>query len=230
MAAGGWRAPQKADDLREELRQLEAKCSEAQEARATAVADLSAAAEASAEAVEQDRERQRDRAEESAARIAAAEEEVRVHAAARAEAEERAAEAVAAATDALKGREGEGGVGAEEEEGGVAEGSVAAAEAAAEEAQSELSRLKKAFREERKEHEAMLLESRCVYRLSALQREGHDHLCLFFVCSLNFSLTFSRTFSPRGNQERPGLGWFRSVSRRAPLVAVFVVLKQLCCL
>ena len=136
-----WRHPQKAEDLREKLRQLETKFSDAREACATA---------------EGNREQQRARAEESIARVAAAEEEVRVHAAARVEAEERAA---AAAADALKSGTG----GAEKEQaGGAVDGRVAAAEAAAEEAQSELARLKKAFREERKEHEAMLLESRCV--------------------------------------------------------------------
>lgn len=140
--------PEQADDLREKLRQLEAKYSEADEARATAEGDL---------------EQQRARAEESLARVAAAEEEVRVHAAARAEAEERAAAAVAT-TDALEGAGGAGGAGekADEEEGGAVDERAAAAEAAAVEAQSEVSSLKKAFREERKEHEAMLLQSRCV--------------------------------------------------------------------
>lgn len=97
------------------------------------------------------------------ARVAAAEEEVRVHAAARAEAEAAAAAATATA-DALKGAVSAGaGEKQEAEDAGAVDGRVEAAEAAAEEAQSELSRLKKAFREERKEHEAMLLESRCVF-------------------------------------------------------------------
>ena len=141
-------SPKQADNLLEELRQLEAKCSEANEARATAEGHL---------------EQQRTRAEESLARVAAAEEKAQAHAAARAEAEERAA----LATDALE-RAGAAGAGAraegekEDEEGGAVDGRVAAAEAAAEEARSELSRLKKAFREERKENEAMLLESRYV--------------------------------------------------------------------
>eukprot|EP00752_Nemacystus_decipiens_P006231 g5621.t1 len=133
-----------ATDLREKLRELEAKYSAAREACAAA---------------EGDRERQRATAEESMARVAAAEEEARVHAGARADAEERAAAAAAAL--AQKGaRVAEEEEEEEEEAGGAMAGKVAAAEAAAEEAQSELARLKKAFREERKEHEAMLLESR----------------------------------------------------------------------
>lgn len=166
-----------ADKLRSSLRQLQ---TEHQETVSKATADLDAAGGAEQELRRQLAEAEA-AAEECRARVAAAEREVRAHAAARAAAGERK-EAVG---------------GAEEAAAAATAAAVAAAEAAAEESSAELSRLKKAFREERAEHEAMLLASRwaqifvvcacgcCVmfqcymYSILALR------CCVWDVCSLD---------------------------------------------